>query len=126
MNQEQHILPLIDVTSMYQETCNAIQSIDQNIICLIRPSQYYNICHLNSTIFINSTTGNVLYTFDFFTPYECVNVQLTPPLTYPMYDNMPCCTLCCGGIMDIVYLIGGIKIIVIKVLHLIKNGYQKH
>eukprot|EP01084_Bolivina_argentea_P280688 480066_1 len=91
MSEPRTNLPLTDVVNLYEETCYEIQKIDPNMICLIGPSEYYNICNLNATMIINST--QVIYTFDFFVPYDYVNaIKVNNEIiTYP--GIMPCCQI---------------------------------
>ena len=67
--------------------CGAIAEVDERVPCVVGPTPYYKIWQLNRTMLLHSTDGrpmpNVVYTFDFFEPWDFVTVRAMSSRTFP-------------------------------------------
>ena len=85
-------VPQSTVRSFYEGVCGAIAAIDARIPCVVGPTPYYKIWNLNSTMLLKTAGGkpmeNIIYTFDFFDPWDYVTSDAETGFAYPA--EYPC------------------------------------
>jgi hypothetical protein len=84
-------VPQTDVAKFYQNICTTIHSVDKPTPCMIGPAAYYKIWQLSPDILIDDP--NVIYTFDFFLPWDYITEKDS---TYTFPGMMPCNKLYIG------------------------------
>ena len=89
MSEPRTDTPLMNVRNMYEETCNAIQSVDPSMLCSIGPAEYYDLCNLNATMLLSN--NQTIYNFNFFIPKAYVTANADYAITWP--GNIKCCDL---------------------------------
>ena len=60
------------VTDFMREGCEAVHAADPRALCVVGPRPYYKLWELSDAVVQPSSSGGVLYTFDFFVPKNFV------------------------------------------------------
>ena len=85
-------VPQSAVVRFYEGVCGAIHSVDDRMPCVVGPTPYYKVWQLNASMLLRTPDGrlmnSVVYTFDFFDPWDYVTSDAEHGLTYPA--EYPC------------------------------------
>ena len=76
-----------EVRHFYEGVCATIAAVDTRMPCVVGPTPYYKVWNLNSTMLLRTAGGkpmeNVIYTFDFFDPWDYVTSDAEHGYSYP-------------------------------------------
>lgn len=71
----------------YEGVCAAIAGVDARVPCVVGPTPFYKVWNLNETLILRQPDGqprkDVIYTFDFYDPWEYVTSTASNGYTYP-------------------------------------------
>ncbi|KOO53502.1 cellulase, partial [Chrysochromulina tobinii] len=84
-----------EVARFYEGVCGAVYSVDDRMPCIVGPTPYYKVWQLNSSMLLHWPDGrlmeHIVYTFDFFEPWEYVTSEDGQQLSADGYPALyPC------------------------------------
>ncbi|KAL1514538.1 hypothetical protein AB1Y20_003635 [Prymnesium parvum] len=75
------------VRRFYEGVCGVIAAVDARTPCVVGPTPYYKVWQLNETMLLRTQSGrqmeNIIYTFDFFDPWDYVTSDVADQYSYP-------------------------------------------
>ena len=82
------------VARFYEGVCAAVHRVDNRMPCVVGPTPYYKVWQLNGSMILRDGDGSpmkgIVYTFDFYDPWDFVTSDAEDGYSYP--DE--CAALC--------------------------------
>ena len=82
------------VARFYEGVCAAVHRVDNRMPCVVGPTPYYKVWQLNGSMILRNGDGSpmkgIVYTFDFYDPWDFVTSDAEDGYAYP--DE--CAALC--------------------------------
>ncbi len=82
------------VARFYEGVCAAVHRVDNRMPCVVGPTPYYKVWQLNGSMILRNGDGSpmkgIVYTFDFYDPWDFVTSDAEDGYSYP--DE--CAALC--------------------------------
>ena len=75
------------VARFYEGVCAAVHRVDNRMPCVVGPTPYYKVWQLNGSMILRDGDGSpmkgIVYTFDFYDPWDFVTSDAEDGYSYP-------------------------------------------
>ena len=75
------------VARFYEGVCAAVHRVDNRMPCVVGPTPYYKVWQLNGSMILRNGDGSpmkgIVYTFDFYDPWDFVTSDAEDGYAYP-------------------------------------------